>query len=128
MVSLGLGIFAGYCVSGLVFGSLHILTFVFSTTLIGICIDYSLHYFVEKGYKTILKSMVTSLLTTCMAFMVLLFSGVELLKQIATYTITGLVTVMSFVLLFYPLLKENIFNNYQKDLSIEIGKKTKLPT
>lgn len=125
IVSLSLGCLMGYCVSGLIFGSLHILTFVFSTTLIGICIDYSLHYFVEKGYKTILKSMLTSLLTTCMAFMVLLFSGVELLKQIAVFTITGLTTVMSFVLLFYPLLKQNIFNDYQRTLSIEIGKKTK---
>ena len=125
IISLSLGIIAGYCVSGLIYGSLHILTFVFSTTLIGICIDYSLHYFVERGYKTILKSMITSLLTTCMAFMVLLFSGVELLKQIATFTITGLTTVMSFVLLFYPLLKENIFNDYQRTFNIEIGKKTK---
>lgn len=124
-ISLGVGILMGYCVSGLIFGSLHILTFVFSTTLVGICIDYSLHYFVERRYTTILKSMVTSLLTTCMAFMVLLFSGVELLKQIAVFTITGLITVMTFVLLFYPMLKQNIFNDYQRNISIEIGKKTR---
>lgn len=123
LASLSLGILMGYCVSGFIFGSLHILTFVFSTTLIGICIDYSLHYFVERGYKTILKSMITSLITTCTAFIILLFSGVEILKQIAVFTIAGLTTVMTFVLLFYPSLNQNIFNNYQKNISIEIGKK-----
>ena len=45
-ISLGGGILAGYLLCAIFFPSIHVLTFVFSTTLIGICIDYSLHYFI----------------------------------------------------------------------------------
>lgn len=109
-ISIGIGILSGYCVTSLIFKNIHILTFVFSTTLIGICVDYSLHYFVslsenESGHdalKEIFKSLTVSLLTTVGAFVVLLFANFILLKQISVFTITGLVTVYSIVVLFYP--------------------------
>lgn len=104
-VSLGMGILSGYFASSLVFPSIHVLTFVFSTTLIGICIDYSLHYFIEKDLSKIFKSLTVSMISTVSAFSVLLFSGVELLKQIAVFTIAGLFSVYLIVVLFYPLLK-----------------------
>lgn len=103
--SLGTGILSGYLVSALVFPSVHVLTFVFSTTLIGICIDYSLHYFIEKDLSKIFKSLTVSMISTVSAFAVLLFSGVELLRQIAVFTIAGLFSVYLIVVLFYPLLK-----------------------
>lgn len=104
IISLGLGILSGYMACSLIFSSIHVLTFVFSTTLIGICIDYSFHYFIERDLDKIFKSLTISMLTTISAFSILLFSGVELLKQIAVYTITGLLTVYLIVVLFYPLL------------------------
>lgn len=107
-ISLGCGILAGYLLCAILFPSIHVLTFVFSTTLIGICIDYSLHYFIEMDLHKIFKSLTVSMLTTVSAFAILLFSGVELLKQIAIFTMTGLFTVYSMVVLFYPLLKFNI--------------------
>lgn len=103
-ISLGLGILSGYILTSIIFPSIHVLTFVFSTTLIGICIDYSLHYFIEKDLSKIFKSLTVSMLTTVSAFGVLLFSGVELLRQIAVFTMTGLFSVYSIVVLFYPLL------------------------
>ena len=104
-ISLGGGILAGYLLCAILFSSIHVLTFVFSTTLIGICIDYSLHYFIERDLAKIFKSLTVSMLTTVSAFGILLFSGVELLKQIAVFTMTGLFTVYLMVVLFYPLLK-----------------------
>lgn len=104
-ISLGGGILAGYLLCAILFSSIHVLTFVFSTTLIGICIDYSLHYFIEKDLAKIFKSLTVSMITTVSAFGILLFSGVELLKQIAVFTMTGLFTVYLAVVLFYPLLK-----------------------
>ena len=104
-ISISLGILLGYIVCSLIFHSIHVLTFVFSTTLIGICIDYSLHYYIEKDLSKIFKSLTVSMLTTVSAFAVLLFSGVELLKQIAVFTMTGLFSVYLMVVLFYPLLK-----------------------
>lgn len=106
-ISLGLGMLSGFLAASIVFPSIHVLTFVFSTTLIGICIDYSLHYFIEKDLSKIMKSLTVSMITTVSAFAVLLFSGVELLRQISVFTMTGLFSVYSIVVLFYPLLNFN---------------------
>ncbi len=117
-LTIGLGILAGFLVTSLAFPSVHILTFVFSTTLIGICVDYTLHFFVshekdtscDEVIKEIFTSLSVSLLTTASAFVVLLFSSFILLKQIAVFTVTGLTTVYLFVILFYPVFCKNIFN------------------
>lgn len=109
-ISIGTAIFSGYCTTALIFNNIHILAFVFSTTLIGICVDYSLHYFVtlkdEKDSKQsinkIFKSLSVSLITTVCAFLILLFANFTLLKEISVFTITGLITVYGIVVLFYP--------------------------
>ena len=107
--SLALAMYLGYLVTCMFFDSIHILTFVFASTLIGICVDYCLHYFAHnKDLIRILPSLTQSLLTTVCAFAILLFSNMELLKQISIYTITGLVCVYLVVVLFYPLLCKNI--------------------
>ena len=121
-LSIGFGIYAGYCITALVFKNIHILTFVFSTTLIGVCVDYSLHYFValKEGktgtevIKDIFKSLTVSLITTVSAFLILLFADFILLRQISIFTITGLVTVYGIVVLWYPLL-EKIGLDYKPD-------------
>ena len=121
-VSLGCGILAGYLLCAIIFPSIHVLTFVFSTTLIGICIDYSLHYFIERDLKKIFKSLTVSMITTVSAFAILLFSGVELLKQIAVFTMTGLFMVYSMVVLFYPFLK---FNLQTRKINFKVNEKFK---
>ena len=127
VTSIGLGIFAGYCVTSLIFKDIHILTFVFSTTLIGICVDYSLHYFVsDEGtdtVKEILKSLSVSLLTTISAFAVLMFADFVLLRQISIFTITGLTVVYLFVILFYPLISKKIILKKRTLKHIEIPQK-----
>ena len=122
LTSIGLGMLLGYIVCTLIFPSIHVLTFVFLTTLIGICIDYSLHYFIEKDLSKIFKSLTVSMLTTVSAFAVLLFSGVELLKQIAVFTMTGLFSVYLMVVLFYPLLK---IDTKQRTIGFSLSEKTK---
>lgn len=121
-VSLLCGMAAGYILTTLIFHSIHVLTFVFSTTLIGICIDYSLHYFIEKDLDKIFKSLTVSMITTVSAFAVLLFSGVELLRQISVFTIAGLFNVYLIVVLFYPLLKFNAVNNH---IAFSLGENSK---
>ena len=121
-LGLGAGILSGYLVCSIVFSSIHVLTFVFSTTLIGICIDYMLHYFIEKDLDKIFKSLTVSMLTTVSAFAVLLFSGVELLKQISIFTMTGLFTVYSAVVLFCPFVK---IETSRKNISFQIPDKFK---
>ena len=108
-LSLFLGMFCGYILTSLFFDSIHILTFVFSTTLIGICVDYSLHFFAhDNNIRPVFKSLTMSMLTTVCAFLILLFSNIGLLRQIAVFTAGGLVFVYSFVVLFYPVICRNI--------------------
>lgn len=115
IVSITTGIFLGYAATAIFFTNVHILTFVFSTSLIGICIDYSLHFFVENERTKLFKSLTCSLVTTVAAFLTLLFSNIPLLKQIAIFTSVGLITVYFTVLLFY------------KYLTLDLSKKTTLP-
>lgn len=101
-LSILYGFLLGYSVSAIIFSRLHILTFVFSTSLIGISLDYSLHYFLtgkEKGFR---KNLTASMLTTVLAFMTLTFSNMEILKQIAVFTSFGLLGVYLFVLIVFP--------------------------
>ena len=104
-LSILFGFMIGFSACALIFKKLHILTFVFSTSLIGISLDYSLHYFLtceEKGFK---KNLTASMFTTIIAFSTLLFSNMELLKQIAIFTSFGLLGVYFFVLIMLPKLK-----------------------
>ena len=108
-LSLTLGMTFGYLLTCVFFKSIHILTFVFSSTLIGICVDYSLHYFAsQNNIKIIFKSLSMSMLTTVCAFLSLLFSNITLLGQIAVFTSGGLIFVYLFVVLFYPLICNNL--------------------
>ena len=106
--SIAFGMFFGWLAVEAIAGFVHILTFVFSTTLIGISLDYSLHYIMTSCSKSFIKNLTASMLTTVAAFAILLFSGIEILKEIAIFTGFGLFGVYSFVLLFFPFFKKFI--------------------
>lgn len=105
-LSILFGFIFGYSASALLFSKLHILTFVFSTSLIGISLDYSLHHFIagdEKGFK---KNLTASMFTTICAFLVLALSGIEVLREISVFTGFGLLGVYLFVII---VLDKNIY-------------------
>lgn len=105
VLSIIFGFLFGFSACTFVFGKLHVLTFVFSTSLIGISLDYVLHYFYgscSRGFKTGLTS---SMLTTITAFLTLLFSNIEVLRQIAIFTSFGLLGVYLFVIFILPCFK-----------------------
>lgn len=108
-LSLTTGILSGYLITSIFFSSIHILTFVFSTTLIGICVDYSFHFFAHNNnIKSVIKSLTTSMITTVCAFLILFFSEIYLLQQISIFTASGLFFVYLFVVLFYPTICEQL--------------------
>lgn len=105
-LSILFGFLFGYSVSVLIFEKLHVLTFVFSTSLIGISLDYSLHYFCEDKDAGFRKSLTSSMLTTVAAFLTLMFSGIEVLRQIAVFTSFGLIGVYLFVIFILPMFSQ----------------------
>lgn len=110
-LSIGFGTFLGYLMTNLVFSSINVLTFVFSTTLIGVSLDYSLHYYLTDRSAEFYKSLTYSMLTTTLAFFALLISNVEVLREIAVFTGFGLIGVYLFVVLVLPMFKFEIDRN-----------------
>lgn len=85
VLTLAAGFVAGTAALFWVFGTPHVLTFIFGTSLIGLGVDYCYHGKSENLTK--------ALITTLLAFSPLLFSHVAVLNQMAVFTMTGLVTI-----------------------------------
>lgn len=116
------------CLTGLVsvllfFRVIHVLTFVFGTTLIGTCLDYSIHFFVNwtahNDCKTgkevrehIFRGVTLGFLSTEICFAALFFTPFLLLKQVSLFLFTGLASSYLTVMAIYPLLK--LRNNKNK--------------
>ncbi len=101
------------CATLLVFGQIHILCFVFGTTLIGTCLDYSVHFFVRWKFdstlqngiairKKLLKGFFLSFASTEICYLILLFAPFALLKQIAIFSFVGILSSFLTVILLYP--------------------------
>lgn len=95
------------CFALLLFDKIHLITFVFATSLIGLSIDYSFYYLScnEEKRPQLIKNMIQAFCTTAFCFIPLFFASMPVLKQIATFTIIGLATVFLNTILFYPKIK-----------------------
>ena len=101
-LSILFGFLTGYCATKLWFSDFQIITMVFSATLIGIGIDYSCHsLFKGKIDKNFVKNLTMSLITTVIPFILLYFTDIELLEQVAVFTIFGLFGIYFAVLMIY---------------------------
>ncbi|MBD5399542.1 MAG: hypothetical protein HDR57_02770 [Treponema sp.] len=98
-----------------IFGKMHILTLVFGTSLIGSCIDYSLHYFIswkadeslksgDEIRKKLFKGLTLSLVSTVICYFVLLFAPFSLLKQISVFSLSGTISTFLCAICLYPYL------------------------
>ncbi len=101
-LSIFFGMLLGYCAVKFLFNDFQIITMVFSTTLIGIGIDYSYHYFFKSNDKIFFKNLFYSFLTSVIPFALLYLTKIEFLKQIAIFTIFGLFGIYLVVLFIYP--------------------------
>lgn len=124
-----------------VFGEIHILTFVFGTTLIGTCLDYSVHFFVrwkadeacgdgEQIRKKLFKGLTLSLISTEICYLLLMFAPFALLKQVAVFSFSGILSSYLTSVCLYPKIKscakKGIGNqNGKKSVINFIGEKIK---
>ena len=99
----------------LAFHEIHILTFVFGTTLIGTCVDYSIHFFVhwknDAGVsdgmairKKILRGIGISFVSTEICFAALFLAPFPFLRQVSVFLFTGLLSAFLGVVCLYPYL------------------------
>jgi len=111
VVSLGMATAAAL----LVFREVHIITFVFGTTLIGTCVDYSIHFFIhwkgntalQNGYAIrshISKSITMCFISTEICFCAFLLAPFLILKQFAVFSMIGLLSSFLSAYCLYPYI------------------------
>lgn len=103
ITSVLLGVGFAFTLTHFVFGSVHVLTIVFGASLIGIVIDYSLHYFYhgadqqshnndaqQHERKALFRALSLSLMTSMIGYAALGFSSLEALQKVAFFSCCGL--------------------------------------
>jgi predicted exporter len=111
IVIVGSGLIAGATALTAFFGTIHAIALVFGATMIGISIDYALHFLVVPTGKTgsddrfnaIRSGLGLGLLTSVIGFIALALSPTSLLLQIAIYSIAGLLSAYCSVKFLLPL-------------------------
>ena len=91
---------AGLAAVALGFDGVHGITIAFGFTLIGVVQDYPIHFFSHErpgrsswdNVRALWPTLGTGVISTCIAYLTFLFSGVEGLKQLSVFTITALAT------------------------------------
>ena len=112
LISLGVAVLATLAV----FHKMHVITLVFGTSLIGSCIDYSLHFFTHWSANEELKSgieirnhifsgLLMAIVSTGICFAILLFAPFMILKQMSFFCLTGLVSSFLTTVAVYPYIK-----------------------
>lgn len=93
----------------LLHGSVHILALVFGCSLVGISSDYMVHYLVAhhddadaRVSASLLRALLLGLLTSVLGYSTFYLTGVGLLAQIATVSVSGLLSAMLLIVAFYP--------------------------
>lgn len=99
-----------------VFGEVHIMTLLFGVGLIGVAVDYGLHYSTSafdpgndsprERLMHVLPAITLGLLTTLIGYVVLALAPFPGLRQIAVFSTVGLVAAFLTVALWFPLVKD----------------------
>ena len=111
-----LSVGAAFIATLAVFHKMHVITLVFGTSLIGSCIDYSLHFFTHwagnqkfnsgKEIKNhILSGLLMAIISTGICFAILLFAPFAILKQMSLFCLTGLISSFLTTVAIYPYIK-----------------------
>lgn len=98
-----------------VFHKMHVITLVFGTSLIGSCIDYSLHFFTHWAANKNLRSsieirnhifsgLLMAILSSGICFAILLFAPFTILRQMSFFCLTGLVSSFLTTIAVYPYI------------------------
>lgn len=124
--SIVYGCLVALVINHFLFGKIHLMTLVFGASLIGVAVDYSLHYLCkyqdlckssdlsratsdghQRGKRVLeilLPALSLSLITSVLGYSSLLSTPLPGLQQIAFFSMMGLVGSWLFLVVTYPLL------------------------
>lgn len=114
LLALGVGMAVGLSGCLILFGELHVAALLFGSSLIGVAVDYSLHYSAclfdpttptpRDRLHHVLPGIVLGLVTTLIGYAALMLAPFPGLRQIAAFSILGLVAAFLTVVLWLPPL------------------------
>ena len=104
--SIGIAILAAIGATLAAFHEIHIFTFIFGTSVIGVSIDYALHHFAEREAQ--IKSMLLGFMTTELSYIALVIVDFPILRQMAFFSMVGLASALLSVLLVFPIVSEKM--------------------
>ncbi|WP_249678207.1 MMPL family transporter [Pseudomonas abieticivorans] len=100
------------------FGHLHVMTLVLGSSLIGVAVDYPLHYLSKSwslkpwrswpALRLTLPGLSLSLATSCIGYLALAFTPFPALTQIAAFSAAGLVGAYLAAVCLLPALLNNV--------------------
>lgn len=131
--SLAFGCSLAFVSTQLIYGSLHLITLVFGAGLLGVAIDYALHYTV-RAWSTdnatrlsplsgILGSLGLALLTSIVGYACLFQAPLPSLQQIALFSVVGLAGAWLFTVALFPYC----IRRGQKTLPVKLAVIAQLP-
>ena len=114
LLPIFVGILAAFTVCSFVFPKLHLLTFVFGASLIGVSIDYAFHYFVKHrlandswnawaGLRAIFPAITMGVITSILGYAGFYLTPFPALQQIAVFSSVGLLGAYGTVVCWFPL-------------------------
>ena len=114
-IPVGFGVLAGCAAVLVVFGRLHGITLAFGASLIGVSIDYVVHLYCHHAIvrpaggavaslRTIMRPLVTGAATTTVGFAALLASPLVGLREVACFSVVGILAAFLATILFLPPL------------------------
>ncbi|WP_062058274.1 MMPL family transporter [Cellvibrio sp. OA-2007] len=120
VLSIAYGCLVALVINHFLFGKIHLMTLVFGASLIGVAVDYSLHYLCKhqdlsravpdahlrgkRVLEKLLPALSLSLITSVLGYSSLLSTPLPGLQQIALFSMMGLAGSWLFLVVTYPLL------------------------
>jgi len=109
------GCLGGFVACLAVFGQVHLMTLVFGASLVGISVDYSLHYFCERMadgeqrtshavLRSVFPGITLGLVTSVVGFAGVLIAPFPGMREMAVFSSVGLISAWLCVVLFYPVM------------------------
>lgn len=118
MISVGYGCLVALIINHFIFGKIHLMTLVFGASLIGVAVDYSMHYLCKyqefstlfpsaknrgnKVLEKLLPALSLSLIAAVLGYSSLLPTPLPGLQQIALFSVIGLCGSWLFLIVVYP--------------------------
>ncbi|MFB2643529.1 MMPL family transporter [Shewanella bicestrii] len=128
MVTIGSGLLLAVTFTLSVFGELHLLTLVFGTSLIGIAIDYSFHFYCERlsdhqrsaqaTVAYIFPAVSLAFITSALAYVGIGLAPFPGMQQVAIFCASGLLGAYLTLVLAYPLLAGSKLPSGERPLTL----------